>query len=45
MKRKGDWACQHRKPVASAMVYVRHGYPWVPTDEAQDRPRQVGSAY
>jgi hypothetical protein len=24
---------------------VRHGYPWVPTDQAQDRPRQVGPAY
>jgi hypothetical protein len=22
---------------------VRHGYPWVPTDQAHDRPRQVGS--
>jgi hypothetical protein len=24
---------------------VRHGYPWVPTDQAQGRPRQVGLAY
>jgi hypothetical protein len=24
---------------------VRHGYPWVPTDEAHGRPRQVGPAY
>jgi hypothetical protein len=24
---------------------VRHGYPWVPTDQAHDRPRQVGPAY
>jgi hypothetical protein len=24
---------------------VRHGYPWVPTDQAHDRPRQVGLAY
>jgi hypothetical protein len=24
---------------------VRHGYPWVPTDQAHDRPQQVGSAY
>jgi hypothetical protein len=24
---------------------VRHGYPWVPTDQAHGRPRQVGSAY
>jgi hypothetical protein len=26
-------------------VLVRHGYPWVPTDQAHDRPRQVGPAY
>jgi hypothetical protein len=24
---------------------VRHGYPWAPTDQAHDRPRQVGPAY
>jgi hypothetical protein len=24
---------------------VRHGYPWVPTDQAHDRPREVGPAY
>jgi hypothetical protein len=24
---------------------VRHEYPWVPTDQAHDRPRQVGPAY
>jgi hypothetical protein len=24
---------------------VRHGYPWVPTDQAHNRPRQVGLAY
>jgi hypothetical protein len=24
---------------------VRHGYPWVPTDQAHGRPRQVGPAY
>jgi hypothetical protein len=24
---------------------VRHGYPWVPTDQAHGRPRQVGTAY
>jgi hypothetical protein len=24
---------------------VRHGYPWVPTDQAHDRHRQVGLAY
>jgi hypothetical protein len=24
---------------------VRHGYPWVPTDHAHGRPRQVGPAY
>jgi hypothetical protein len=24
---------------------VRHGYPWVPTDQAHDRPQQVGPAY
>jgi hypothetical protein len=23
---------------------MRHGYPWVPTDQAHDRPRQVGPA-
>jgi hypothetical protein len=26
-------------------VCVRHGYPWVPTDQAHGRPRQVGPAY
>jgi hypothetical protein len=24
---------------------VKHGYPWVPTDQAHVRPRQVGPAY
>jgi hypothetical protein len=24
---------------------VRHGYPWVPTDQAHGRSRQVGLAY
>jgi hypothetical protein len=24
---------------------VRHGYPWVPTDQAHGLPRQVGPAY
>jgi hypothetical protein len=24
---------------------VRHGYPWVPTDQAHGRPRQVGPSY
>jgi hypothetical protein len=24
---------------------VRHGYPWVPTDQAHGRRRQVGPAY
>jgi hypothetical protein len=24
---------------------LRHGYPWVPTDQAHSRPRQVGTAY
>jgi hypothetical protein len=24
---------------------VRHGYPWVPTDQAHGRPLQVGPAY
>jgi hypothetical protein len=26
-------------------VSVRHGYPWVPTDQAHGHPRQVGLAY
>jgi hypothetical protein len=26
-------------------VPVRHGYPWVPTDQPHGRPRQVGPAY
>jgi hypothetical protein len=25
-----------------ASTSLRHGYPWVPTDQAHDRPRQVG---
>jgi hypothetical protein len=24
---------------------VRYGYPWVPTDQAHGRPRQLGPAY
>jgi hypothetical protein len=24
---------------------VRHGYPWVPTNQSHGRPRQVGPAY
>jgi hypothetical protein len=28
-----------------AQGLVRHGYPWVPTDQAHGRPRQVGPAY
>jgi hypothetical protein len=24
---------------------VRHGYPWVPTEQAHDRPRHVGLTY
>jgi hypothetical protein len=24
---------------------VRHGYPWVPTDQDHDHPQQVGLAY
>jgi hypothetical protein len=24
---------------------VRHGYPWVPIDQAHGRPRQVGPTY
>jgi hypothetical protein len=27
------------------LVNVRHEYPWVPTDQAHGRPRQVGPAY
>jgi hypothetical protein len=26
-------------------IIVRHGYPWVPTDQAHGRPRQVGPTY
>jgi hypothetical protein len=26
-------------------TFVRHGYPWIPTDQAHGRPRQVGPAY
>jgi transposase InsO family protein len=26
-------------------VLLRHGYPWVPPDQAHGRPRQVGPAY
>jgi hypothetical protein len=26
-------------------IYVRHGYPWVLTDQAPGRHRQVGPAY
>jgi hypothetical protein len=30
---------------SSSSGSVRHGYPWVPTDQAHDRPQQVGPAY
>jgi hypothetical protein len=26
-------------------LYMTHEYPWVPTNQAHDRPRQVGPAY
>jgi hypothetical protein len=29
----------------SSAVGVRDGYPWVPTDQAHSRPRQVGPAH
>jgi hypothetical protein len=31
--------------VSFSLALVRHGYPWVPTDQAHDHPRQVGPAY
>jgi hypothetical protein len=34
----GDWDL-------SVQVVVRHGYPWVPTNQAHGYPRQVGLAY
>jgi hypothetical protein len=35
---------QHGLPTYT-LTTVRLGYPWVPTDQAHDRPRQVGPAY
>jgi hypothetical protein len=32
-------------PGGQDTAVVRHVYPWVPTDQAHDRPRQVGPAY
>jgi hypothetical protein len=29
----------------SGCLFVRHGYPWVPTDQTHGRPRQVSPAY
>jgi hypothetical protein len=29
----------------SSSISVRQGYPWVPTDQAHSRPRQMGPAY
>jgi hypothetical protein len=41
-------AASYEEAVAAAVVTsttVIHGYPWVPTDQAHGRPRQVGRAY
>jgi hypothetical protein len=44
---KGPWFALKSLELicASHLGPVRHGYPWVPTDQAHDRPRQVGPAY
>jgi hypothetical protein len=42
------WLCHHLSKVAAhtpCSGLVRQGYPWVPTDQAHGRPRQVGPAY
>jgi hypothetical protein len=31
--------------VVVVQALVRHRYPWVPTDQAHGRPRQVGPAH
>jgi hypothetical protein len=33
------------QPVLANFPHVRHGYPWVPTDQAHGHPRQVGPAH
>jgi hypothetical protein len=34
-----------RSSFCPIILLVRHGYPWVPTDQAHGRPRQVGLTY
>jgi hypothetical protein len=36
---------QNLKQPKQYKAHVRHGYPWVPTDQAHGHPRQVGPAY
>jgi hypothetical protein len=35
----------HARELNYVLLFVRHGYPWVPTDQAHGRPQQVGPAY
>jgi hypothetical protein len=43
MQMNREWMNADRR--SPEYIAVRHGYPWVPTDQAHGRPRQVGSAY
>jgi hypothetical protein len=40
----GNWTPYHVH-INFQSSCVRHGYPWVPTDQAHSCPRQVGPAY
>jgi hypothetical protein len=37
--------CSPGSSRTTRFISVRHGYPWVPTDQAHGRPRQVGPSY
>jgi hypothetical protein len=39
------WIGAHPTIQKKLLQAVRHGYPWIPTDQAHGCPRQVGPAY
>jgi hypothetical protein len=45
VKKNQNLICVIHTPVKSNFLDLRHGYPWVPTDQAHGHPRQVGPAY
>jgi hypothetical protein len=41
----GDVYLKLQEKQFDQLIIVRHGYPWIPIDQAHGRPQQVGSAY